>query len=286
MSARRVRAVRLPGIPLCLVLGLVTAIAVAWAAAAFVPLEPNSAVRIGLTPAGTRISSGDGWTVIPPTTGVVATDGDHLQPWLLRLDRLGSQRLMWFEKGRIYSRPDIGPPGGSSAAVANWSLAISTRQNPGFVHGELKLPANLGAAIEADAQPVWGVMEDRRGWPLLAFKWQAVAPRYEMPVPPPVLPTGDDEVYAVRWAIPLSDAAHASGSFAELRSLPIMPVWAGLAADTLIFAGAWWLVLLAPRPLRAGLRRRRGRCPSCAYDLRRDLAGGCPECGWNRPPAA
>lgn len=282
MSARRVRAVRLPGIPLCLILGLLTAIAVAWAAAALVPLEVNGGSRISLTITGGRLYEDGGWAVIPPTSGVVAIDGDHLQPWLLRLDRLGSQRLIWFEKGRIYNRPEIGPPSGSSAAVANWSLATFTRHNPRFGHGPLTLPSNLQAVIEADPQPVWGVMEDRRGWPLLAFKWQAVAPRYEMPVPPPVLPTGDDDVYTARWAIPLTDAAHAGGSLAELRALPIMPVWAGLAGDTLIFAAAWWLLLLAPRPLRAGLRRRRGRCPACAYDLRRDLAGGCPECGWNR----
>ena len=29
-------------------------------------------------------------------------------------------------------------------------------------------------------------------------------------------------------------------------------------------------------------RMRRGLCPLCNYDLRGDLAAGCPECGWNR----
>jgi hypothetical protein len=28
--------------------------------------------------------------------------------------------------------------------------------------------------------------------------------------------------------------------------------------------------------------RRRGNCPECNYDLRGELASGCPECGWNR----
>ena len=36
----------------------------------------------------------------------------------------------------------------------------------------------------------------------------------------------------------------------------------------------WW-----GRPAR---RRTLGQCPECAYDLRGDLASGCPECGWNR----
>lgn len=30
---------------------------------------------------------------------------------------------------------------------------------------------------------------------------------------------------------------------------------------------------------------RRGMCPKCHYDLKHEIDKGCPECGWNRPPA-
>ncbi len=30
------------------------------------------------------------------------------------------------------------------------------------------------------------------------------------------------------------------------------------------------------------LRRRRGHCVACGYDLRSDFSQGCPECGWGR----
>ena len=36
--------------------------------------------------------------------------------------------------------------------------------------------------------------------------------------------------------------------------------------------------------LRLPTRANRGLCPRCAYDLRHQLAEGCPECGWNREP--
>ena len=72
---------------------------------------------------------------------------------------------------------------------------------------------------------------------------------------------------------------------AGMFGVPIGPIWLGLAADTAIFASAWWLILFAPRRLRRTLRRRRGHCMTCGYD-RAGLAPDalCPECG--RTPAA
>ncbi len=30
------------------------------------------------------------------------------------------------------------------------------------------------------------------------------------------------------------------------------------------------------------LRRQRGQCVNCGYDLREQTTQGCPECGWRR----
>jgi hypothetical protein len=60
----------------------------------------------------------------------------------------------------------------------------------------------------------------------------------------------------------------------------VYPIWPGLAADTAFYAGAWWLILLAPRRIRRVLRKRGGRCVKCGYDLAGlAQAGACPECG-------
>ena len=63
---------------------------------------------------------------------------------------------------------------------------------------------------------------------------------------------------------------------------PCLPRWHGLLLDTVFYAAIWSLILFAPGPLRRALRRRRGLCARCAYDLKHDLPGGCPECGWGR----
>lgn len=63
-------------------------------------------------------------------------------------------------------------------------------------------------------------------------------------------------------------------------TLPIGPLWRGLTVN-LAF---WWLLAFGVLsiPLRVWLRRRKGRCPKCAYDLKRDFANGCSECGWRK----
>jgi hypothetical protein len=56
--------------------------------------------------------------------------------------------------------------------------------------------------------------------------------------------------------------------------------WPGLCADSIFFGGAWWVVITAVSGSRQSLRRIRGRCPRCAYDLRGLPANSpCPECG-------
>ncbi len=54
----------------------------------------------------------------------------------------------------------------------------------------------------------------------------------------------------------------------------------GFIANTLLYAAAWWIVLVTPRGVNRWRRKRRGRCVACGYDLRglaREAA--CPECG-------
>ncbi|MBX3359112.1 MAG: hypothetical protein KF745_11885 [Phycisphaeraceae bacterium] len=71
--------------------------------------------------------------------------------------------------------------------------------------------------------------------------------------------------------------ARATGSY---TILPLRPIWPALIADSAIFASLWGILLFIPGPLRRFLRRRRGKCPHCAYDLRATPTGApCPECG-------
>ncbi len=62
------------------------------------------------------------------------------------------------------------------------------------------------------------------------------------------------------------------------RALPLRPVWPGFTVNTLFYAGILWLLILA-FTLRRLIRRRRGLCLACGYDLRHAEHEACPECG-------
>jgi hypothetical protein len=63
--------------------------------------------------------------------------------------------------------------------------------------------------------------------------------------------------------------------------VPLLPVWPGLVANTAVFSGAWLAGLVLPwmgwSAWRRGRRVRRGLCAVCGYDL--GGRGVCPECG-------
>ena len=60
--------------------------------------------------------------------------------------------------------------------------------------------------------------------------------------------------------------------------LPTRPLPIGFAANTAVYACAWFVVLCAPVSIKTWRRRRRGQCVKCAYDLT-GVTESCPECG-------
>jgi hypothetical protein len=69
--------------------------------------------------------------------------------------------------------------------------------------------------------------------------------------------------------------------------LPLSPIWSGFAINSGFYAAMLWLVFAVPGWLRRSIRRRRGLCPRCGYDLRGQAAPAaansgqivCPVCG-------
>ncbi|MCP3903067.1 MAG: hypothetical protein GY715_05465 [Planctomycetes bacterium] len=94
------------------------------------------------------------------------------------------------------------------------------------------------------------------------------------------------EIVDVQGALSLPGPASNAYWTSVPRVLPLIPIWSGLAFNTLVFATAWLLVLLVPRQVRRLVRRRFGHCPPCGYDLNGVFAPGCPECGWRRRPSS
>lgn len=64
----------------------------------------------------------------------------------------------------------------------------------------------------------------------------------------------------------------------SLIAVPFKPCWSGLALDAVLFGAIGALLLNGTRTIRGVLRRRNGRCASCAYPTPAD-SRTCPECG-------
>ncbi len=67
--------------------------------------------------------------------------------------------------------------------------------------------------------------------------------------------------------------------------LPNRVLWLGMVINELFYVLLIVSTFFSWRYGRRWIRRRRGRCPQCSYDLRGKLGGGCSECGWKRADA-
>lgn len=66
----------------------------------------------------------------------------------------------------------------------------------------------------------------------------------------------------------------------NLRLLPIRFLWSGLVLNSLAFGGLYWMIFFGPGYIRRAMRKWRGQCTRCAYQLRGlPPSVPCPECG-------
>ena len=110
----------------------------------------------------------------------------------------------------------------------------------------------------------WGAAH---GWPFLALSsWRAWNPERSSTVI-------EDDFVSVRG---MSLERQSGG----LRLIPFDPIWPGFAINTLLYAAILWLLTLGPFTARRIIRRKRGHCIKCGYNLRGHSGGEvCPECG-------
>lgn len=108
------------------------------------------------------------------------------------------------------------------------------------------------------------------GWPLRALKYE----RYGAFVDSKV-----QEVYG-EFRIDLG-REKISGRMTYIL-LPLIPVWPGFIFNVILYSTPWIFIFGGYSSTKRVIRRRRGKCPKCAYDLRGDFESGCSECGWNR----
>lgn len=112
------------------------------------------------------------------------------------------------------------------------------------------------------------VGSDAAGWPLrcLGCDWAIFGHRS--------VPVGGSTTLVRGGA--LLDASTVS---VGVRTLPMRPLWGGLVVDVALFAGAWLCVVAVCAGVRRRVRRRRGKCGACGFDLTGSTGDACPECG-------
>ena len=114
----------------------------------------------------------------------------------------------------------------------------------------------------------------RCGWPMLAIDGVRFDP----------LDLGD----SVQGITFTEDTYHFSavpvgGSDTENWFLPLRPIWPGFAINTMFYAALLWLLTFGLFAARRVIRRKRGHCITCGYDLRGAEHERCPECGMTIP---
>lgn len=204
--------------------------------------------------------------------------------WVAALSRPGSRPIMGpfhiDSRGQLWMGQRSHGHGWSAATVsgaANWDW-----------YGQEPLPPPPGWMMLSGATnaPDRAQTAVAAGWPFLCLSAHAVGRGDDTPVNGVWRSgLGPQQVHweSWRWAIAWRNASQPGADVPSMKVLPLWPLWPGFVGNVLLWSLLWsipWLVAATRRVVR----RRRGRCAACGYDLRgRDDLGAeaarCPECG-------
>ncbi len=252
-----------------LLLGLVTTVGVAWGVA----IRP---IRSALSVRTPGIDGVGGKTLQDPCFHSTShlTTGRVLRVWSSAEDTI--QYIGRLEAAERAGVPSVQSHRRERVTASVCSLVDSSEWGVVHTHYRAFNDGQFGSAGSEQAV----------GWPMLAL-WCGVE------YAPSDGPTPATEVAPARsptllGGIPYAPAGPPVGTTnamrdpTRLRALPLLPIWPGLAFNTLFYALLWWLTFASVRMVKHNRRYRRGLCPICRYDLRADYSQGCSECGWKR----
>ena len=241
-----------------LLLGGILNIAVAWGCAYWVKFDWRMAGRQG------GYDHFAGWGL--PSDNV--DTGRFAGYTVSRYQRFGSQRVSVFHS-YVYD----GSPGkttiGFNDIIPQWARGFLD------IH-EFHTDESIDFRSEANK---YFAIADGRGWPCLSL-WGGM----KLPKGGTVYSSGGRSILLIEqryWIIPLEPASPRSALTDFRLLLPLQPLWPGFAINTAFYAAILWLLTLGPFTARRFIRRRRGHCIKCGYDLRGAEHEQCPECGTN-----
>lgn len=121
--------------------------------------------------------------------------------------------------------------------------------------------------------PKEGIIIEARGWPARAFLC-----RFEY--------SDSIDAYIPLDGIHVSNHKYTFPNGPETSPppivLPLIPIWRGFFINTIFYTAIVLILWSSSFASRRMIRRKRGLCIKCVYDLRGDISTGCPECGWGR----
>lgn len=239
-----------------LLLGAVVNVAVAWGCATWVDFDWRQKRTQGYDHFA-------GWgfeTTVDPTSRFIGYTASRYQ-------RFGSQRVTVF-----HSSAYTGMPGRTTIPfedmIPQWAIEF------------LDIPELSGERIRTTSAHTHSAIVDGRGWPCLALWGGMKRPilglrvlRYGQPV---------QLVERNHGIIRLDSKTTGPVANTDHRFLPTRPILPGFLINTIFYTGVLWLLCSAPFAARRLIRKQRGKCVRCGYDLRHAEHDVCPECGAER----
>ena len=245
-----IMARRLTQLSVLMVLGAAASIGVAWASAFWIDVATHPLDAADVRTLGVDETVEALWVAAPGSTQVyVRVGSDSIKRHLLDDESAAATFPPMFHVASSPTRPfdqtdDLWKYRSVRLACEN------LRTGPG-VYAEVYL------------------LRHERGWPLRCLASESV-PR----------PAGGWRMSGRLQGISLKPWTAKRRDFAsDQRVLPLRPMWPGFVLNTLIFGCAMWMLMMMCVLIRSAIRRRRGRCGACGYDLRGSDDGLCPECG-------
>ncbi len=229
-----------------LLFGAMVNVGVAWGCAVWIG-PPGSYVPPPLNmDARKRVGRSEGWSAY-------------------RYDSTGVMRIVAYwayeEPGTIYAGSgffDASPKPPAESLVPGWAAVIRP-------HGEYSLGRYRWVA-------------DARGWPMLSM-WGGAKTRNIGWMSGGWV---EREAHPIRAILIQPDDEDDAWMAERSKLIPLAPIFSGFAINTLLYGTVLWLLCvapLAPFRVRRYLRRKRGHCIKCGYDLRHAAHEVCPECG-------
>lgn len=234
---------------ICSSLGVITTVLVAWSLA------------LGPDPRVPRVSN-------EPLTGSFRWDGDG-PLWSIFLFQRHGSVVLASSSSPIDRRPTL-----EQLQTGTQVRSMTLLADEAIPHWS-RFRRTLNDAERAELRTVCA--EEAYGWPMLSLGLRAES---DWPMwGTNFLLSNQPRPYRTVNAIVITP------STPILRRWDLLPfgiIWRGLLLDSGLYATIWGALSFVPRPLRHMIRRKRGRCIECGYNLLGDFEQGCPECGWRR----